>query len=495
MSKRIVLVFPHQLFLISEHPALHSAETDEVWLIEHDLFFKQYNFHTHKLILHRASLKWYASYLADAGRVVRYIDSAESGSLKNMLREHKVTEAHVVDVVDDWLWRDIAKTCDQVALVKHSSPQFIIPTDEVVTHKDSRLLEGFYRQLRKKTNILMDGEKPAGGTWNYDHSNRKALPKNHTPTSPRMFGGSQWVQEAVNYVNRHWPNNPGDGEFFWVPVTRDEALAQLADFLDHRLAKFGPYEDAMHTEDGWVYHSTISSALNCGLLTPQEVLAKVEEKYRAGDAPIESAEAVVRQIVGWREFMRVMYVNHGRRMRTANTFQYTGDLPTVFWEPGLGEGTPLEPVLRRVHKRAYAHHIERLMVLGSLALLTESHPDQVYQWFMEFFIDAYDWVMVPNVYDMSQFASGGVFATKPYISGAAYLRKMGNFESGAWEAGWTGLYWSFIYRHLGVLSQNPRMGLICAQARQHSADVRKAHQAAADEFRKSLFTGTPAKNA
>ena len=494
MSLRIALVFPHQLFLMSHNPALQVDALDEVWLIEHDLFFRQYTFHTHKLILHRASMKWYESYLVKSGLRVRYFESAQSREVRHAFRRHEVKDVHLVDVVDDWLLHDVREVCTGRSLTVHPSPQFIIPSDEVGEYKDMRLLEHFYRQLRKNTNILMQDGKPVGGVWNYDHSNRKPLPKEHTPTAPRLFGGSHWVQEASRYVEEHWPDNHGTSEVFWVPVTREEALLQLSDFLDTRLARFGPYEDAMHTGDGWVYHSTISSALNCGLLLPNEVLQRIAERYKNGDVPIESAEAVVRQILGWREFMRIMYVHHGRSMRTQNFFKHTNELPHVFWKPALGDGTPLGRVLGRVHKRAYAHHIERLMVLGSLALLTESNPNQVYQWFMEFFIDAYDWVMVPNIYDMSQFATGGVFATKPYISGAAYLKKMSNFPEGEWERGWTGLYWAFVYRNLERLQNNHRMRLICAQAQKHSAEKRKAHQEHARAFVAGLYTEGQAKN-
>lgn len=234
----------------------------------------------------------------------------------------------------------------------------------------------------------------------------------------------------------------GNAESFRYPITTEQAVAGLEDFLDHRFSQFGEYEDAIDCDEPFLFHSVLTPALNIGLLSPQQIVDAALK--RADDVPLNSLEGFIRQIVGSREYMRGVYRIHGRKQRSGNFWQHAQPMPRSFYDGTTGI-EPVDTVIHRVLKYAYCHHIERLMILGNFMLLCEIHPHAIYQWFMEFFIDAYDWVMVPNVYGMSQHADGGLITTKPYISGSGYILKMSRFPKGNWCKIWDALYWRFIH--------------------------------------------------
>jgi deoxyribodipyrimidine photolyase-related protein len=237
------------------------------------------------------------------------------------------------------------------------------------------------------------------------------------------------------------------------------ALEYLHTFLEERLTLFGPYEDAIHTSHCRLFHSAISPLLNIGLLCPETVLQTTIAFATANQVPIASLEGFVRQILGWREFIRAAYEVDGRKMRSTNFFDHTRPLALELWDGTTGI-PPIDTAVRGALRFGYTHHIERLMVLGNFMLLSKTDPDEVYHWFMAMYVDAYDWVMVPNVYGMSQFADGGLFATKPYISGSNYIRKMSSYESGDWEELWTALYWNFIADHQVFFLKNHRLSMM-----------------------------------
>lgn len=261
-----------------------------------------------------------------------------------------------------------------------------------------------------------------------------------------------------------------------------QAQACLNDFLDHRLADFGQYEDAISASETYLFHSVLTSALNTGLLSPQQVIDAALE--RADEVPLNSLEGFVRQVIGWREYIRGVYLIHGRRQRTRNFWEHTHPMPAAFYDGTTGI-EPVDTVIQRVSKHAYCHHIERLMILGNFMLLCEIHPDAIYQWFMELYIDAYDWVMVPNVYGMSQHADAGLITTKPYISGSSYVLKMSNFRKGPWCAIWDALYWRFVAKHRDFFAANPRMSVMTAQLTK-MGDKLGEHQSTAATFLEQL---------
>jgi deoxyribodipyrimidine photolyase-related protein len=263
------------------------------------------------------------------------------------------------------------------------------------------------------------------------------------------------VKEAIDYVEKEFIGAIGEPRPFLYPTTFAQARNALADFIQNKLRVFGDYEDAIDQKESFLFHSVLSPLLNIGLLTPQEVIEAVLSSYEKDSLPLNSVEGFVRQIIGWREFVRGNYLVKGRSERTSNYFNHTGRLPNGFWDGTTGI-PPVDQTIRRILKTGYCHHIERLMILGNFLLLTECEPNAVYEWFMAYFVDAYDWVMVPNIYVMSQYADEGSFTTKPYISGSNYILKMSNYSKGEWTDLWDGLFWRFLKKHRPLFEKNPR---------------------------------------
>lgn len=471
-ATRVRLVLPHQLF--EQH--LSAADGTVFVMLEHDLLFRQYRFHTQKLVLHRASMRRFADRLRDLGYVVEQVDTdgrtTSRAALERVLERLGGADAVTVtayDVVDDWLSRDLDPLVDEWL----ETPNFLCTREDLATHFDgvagprgrSARMQHFYSWQRKRLDVLVtDSGEPVGGKWSFDEDNRKKLPRGHPVPSIDRPERHPEVEEAIDWVKRAFPDNPGDADAFAWPTSHAEARTMLRQFLDERFAEFGPYEDAISAEHPHVFHALMTPGLNIGLLDPRDVLADAleagtggEADGGGGDVPLASLEGFVRQVIGWREYMRATYVLWGRQMRTRNHLQHTRPLAPGWWtaETGLD---PVDLVLRRVLEHGYAHHIERLMVLGNAQCLLRTDPDAAYEWFMELFVDAYDWVMVPNVYAMSQFAYGEAITTKPYVSGSNYLKKMSDLPRGDWEADWDALYWTFVRDHREVFERNPRSG-------------------------------------
>ncbi len=454
------LVFPHQLFV--EHLEVEPGTL--LVLVEPDLFFRQLRFHRHKLVLHRAGLRAFRDRLEAAGLDTAYVEtSAEASSddrLRELLLEHEVTHVEVYDVVDDWLERDVRRACDQAGaeLTVLVTPAFLTSReeiDETFARVRNPRMQHFYERQRRRLDLLMDGDRPAGGRWSFDTENRKKLPKGTPVPELTWPEPTSHVEDAIAWVGKEFPENPGDLDAFVWPTTHEQAEQWLDQFLTERFADFGPYEDAIAADEPWLFHSAISPALNTGLLDPRVVVERAVRHAEEHDVDLPSVEGFVRQVIGWREYMRASYVVHGRSMRTRNLLGLTRELDAS-WYDGTTGLAPVDTVVRRVNQHGWCHHIERLMVLGNAMLLLRIDPDEVYDFFMTLFIDAYDWVMVPNVYAMSQFAAGELVTTKPYVSGSNYLRKMSDFPTGEWVQAWDALYWQFVADHRDGFSANPR---------------------------------------
>jgi deoxyribodipyrimidine photolyase-related protein len=454
------LVFPHQLFL--EH--LQTEPGTLVVLVEPDLFFRQFRFHTHKLVLHRAAMRAFEERLGKAGIRTAYVESTADGTthdrLRDLLLEEGVTHVEMYDVVDDWLERDTRRLCDEAGaeLVVYETPAFLTSREEIGETFDrvrQPRMQHFYERQRRRLGLLMDGDQPAGGRWSFDTENRKKLPKDVVVPEVDWPTPDPHVEAAVAWVRSEFPDNPGDpGAFRW-PTTHEQAEEWLDQFLQERFASFGPYEDAIAADEPWLFHSAISPTMNTGLLDPRVVVERAVAHAEEHDVDLQSVEGFVRQVIGWREYMRASYVVHGRVMRTRNLLGLTRELDDDWWNGTTGL-LPVDTVVRRVNEHGWCHHIERLMVLGNAMLLSRIDPEEVYEFFMVLFIDAYDWVMVPNVYAMSQFATGELITTKPYVSGSNYLRKMSDFPPGPWTTIWDALYWQFVADHRDGFAANPR---------------------------------------
>ncbi len=365
-------------------------------------------------------------------------------------------------------------------------PHFLTPPAEIaafVAGRERLFFTDFYIRQRKRLNVLLtpDG-KPVGGRWSFDTENRKKLPKAIHPPAPAMPPENAFVRGARAYVREAFPDAPGRDAPFFYPTSAADARVWLADFLEHRFADFGSYEDAISTRERVLFHSVLTPALNIGLLSPREV---ADAALAHGDrVPMNSLEGFVRQVIGWREFVRLVYRTRGRRQRTRNYWSHHRPMPAAFYSGETG-ADPVDHVIRGVLETAYCHYIERLMILGNFMLLCDLAPDGVCQWFMELFIDAYDWVMVPNVYGMSQFADGGGMTTKPYISGSSYMLKMSDCEQGPWCAVWDALYWRFVDRHADFFRSNARMAVMVGM-RDRMGSKLTEHLRVADTFLEGL---------
>ncbi|MEY2695884.1 MAG: hypothetical protein RL333_22 [Pseudomonadota bacterium] len=331
-------------------------------------------------------------------------------------------------------------------------------------------MEYWYRNLRKQHDILMDGEAPVGGQWNFDADNRKSFDKAGPQALPQplAFRPDALTQSVLALVQRAFPDHPGSLNSFAWPMTPEEAQLALDDFLAHRLALFGPYEDAMWQGEPWLYHSQLSMALNLKLLSAREVVKAVEARYREGQVSLASAEGFIRQILGWREYVRGIYWTQMPAYQALNALEASRDLPHFFWT-GVTPMRCLSECLTQSLALGYAHHIQRLMVIGLYALLFGVKPESVHQWFLAVYVDAVEWVELPNTLGMGQFGDGGYMASKPYVASGQYIQRMSNYcqscdfdpklRVGEKACPFTTLYWDFLIRHQARLASNPRMGM------------------------------------
>ncbi|MCH2108480.1 MAG: cryptochrome/photolyase family protein [Polyangiaceae bacterium] len=492
--KTIALIYPHQLF---ETNPLWDYQPEKVFLIEEPLFFGDEEFpaqmHQQKLWLHRASMKRHEALLRQQGRDVVYLDYAKAKNaccacIQSALTQESEVRVVVISPVDFLLERRIRQLCEAAGweLLFLPTPGFLNTQElnESYAQGSKKLrMTDFYRRQRIRLDVLVDGEEPIGGSWSFDKENRKKVPRrllNEIPPQKSLRRDAH-DEEARRYVLKHFPKNPGTLDELYYPSSHQDARACLHAFLEKRLCEFGPYEDAIVEGESWLWHSVLSPSLNIGLLTPEEVLRTTLQYAQRHEVPLNSLEGFLRQVIGWREFVRMAYDAKGVAMRTTNHWKHQRPMPDCFYNASTGI-LPVDDTIRRILKTGYCHHIERLMVLGGMFFLCEIHPDDVYRWFMEMFVDSYDWVMVPNVYSMSQHADGGLITTKPYFSGSAYIRRMSHYKAGPWCETWDGLYWSWIARNSAELAKNPRWSMMCAAARKMNPEQASLHQRNADIF-------------
>ena len=489
----INIIFPHQLF--QESP-LHSNR-NPCYLIEEWLFFKQFNFHKQKLAYHRASMKFYEHYLKGLGLEVHYVASNEApADIREFiasLKDKTIKDIHFIDPADNWLQKRLQEACEEHAIATHEypSPSFLNSKEALGTYfKKGRKRyhqTQFYTEQRKTRRILLqDNGKPVGDKWTFDTENRKKYPAKKTPPSVQYPDQNTFYEEAVLYVEKNFSNNLGTLEKHpTYPNTFETADAWFQQFLEFRFAEFGPYEDAIVSKELILNHSVLTPMLNTGLLTPKRIIDEALAFAENAETPLNSLEGFIRQLIGWREFIHGIYEFHGSEERTKNFWGFTKKIPPSFYDGTTGI-TPLDDTIKKVLKTGYCHHIERLMVLGNFMMLCEFDPDEVYRWFMELFIDAYDWVMVPNIYGMSQFSDGGLFATKPYISGSNYLMKMSDYKKGEWQAIWDGLFWRFMDVHREFFLKNPRLGMLVRTFDKMNPEKKEQHLKNAEAFLSSL---------
>ena len=488
-----LLIFPHQLF--DEHPGLASSP-DQVILVEDDLFFGDHvypaAFHKQKLWLHRSSMKRYEQLLQGRGLSVEYVDHLATDPALGRMFEAVVgaglTRVDVSDPHDGMLSKRLRRGCERrsIELRFLETPMFLNSAAENREYRAGRkrwFMADFYRHQRQRLEVMVEDGDPVGGRWSFDDENRKKVPRKMLAEIPILSidAGDGFDEAAKAHVMERYGDNPGHLDELIYSTSHAGAERWLACFLDQRFGLFGDYEDAMVKGERWLWHGVLTPMLNIGLLTPRQVLDAAMHHATKHDVPINSLEGFVRQLIGWREFMRATYEDLGVEMRTSNHWGHVRPMPASFYDGTTGID-PVDDVIGRVLDTGYCHHIERLMVLGGFMFLCEIHPDAIYRWFMELFVDSYDWVMVPNVYAMSQHADGGSITTKPYFSGSSYVRKMSNHPPGDWTAIWDGLYWRWIWNHVEELGRNPRWAMMCAMAKKMDPAKRDEHIRIAEAF-------------
>jgi len=418
------------------------------------------------------------------------------------LDQLRPAEVHAVDP-GEWRLKDQLQGVARAAgipWVARPDQHFFSSPEDFAAHAQGRKqlrLEFFYRELRKRTGFLMDGDQPTGGEWNYDAENRESFGKQGPGfvPAPRRFLPDALTREVLAMVQDRFGSHPGSVAAFDWPLTAAEAQSTLDDFIAHRLPEFGRWQDAMWTGEPWLYHSRLSAVLNLKLLHPRTVLEATENAYRSGRVPLPAAEGFLRQILGWREYVRGVYWHSMPGYLERNSLGALQPLPRFFWT-GDTEFNCLRHSLRQTLDLGYAHHIQRLMVTGLFSLLVGVHPKEVHGWYLAVYVDAVEWVELPNTLGMSQYADGGVMASKPYIATGKYIQRMSNYcqgcrfdpaqATGPKACPFTTLYWDFLVRHKALLAKNPRMSLQVRNLARLSAEQLAAIGREASELRARL---------
>ena len=463
--------------------------------------------HAQKVIAIFAAMREFAKMLVARGHQVSYItidDPANTHSMTDNLsmlaRELKVT-AIEYQSPDEWRLDDQLKKFEQTCLIAVR----MVDSEHFYTERDTAsnlfkarkrwLMEHFYRTMRQTHQVLMDGSEPVGGQWNFDADNRKPWKSEPTPPAdnrPKHDHSALWKTIESSGIKTF--GRPQAHAFQW-PINRQEALAQLHDFIDHVLPHFGDYQDAMHSEQPFLFHSLISFALNTKMLHPREVIDAAQHAWQQGQAPIAATEGFIRQILGWREYVRGVYWSQMPGYTQKNALDHQTPMPDWFWT-GQTKMRCLSHAIGQSLDTAYAHHIQRLMVIGNFALLAGIDPAAVHRWYLGVYIDAFEWVEAPNTLGMSQFADDGLLATKPYVSSAAYINRMSDYCKGCHydkkervgdrACPFNALYWDFYERHESKFSNNPRIGMAYRQLAKMSRQDRAAISEQAMIWRKNI---------
>lgn len=436
--------------------------------------------HKAKLAYILSAMRHHAEVLRTAGWTVDYVtldDAKNSGSftgeLVRAVERHKpeairVTEAgewRVKAMLDSWPDRF------EIPVAILPDDRFLCDHAEFQTWTESRKqlrMEFFYREMRRKTGLLMNGEKPEGGQWNFDSENRKPAKRDLMMPRPLHFEPDVITRDVIEMIELRFPDNMGRTEPFGFAVTRADALKQQEHFLEHALPQFGDYQDAMLTGEPFLWHSILSPYINSGLLDPLDLCREVEARYRAGKVPLNAAEGFIRQIIGWREYVRGIYWLAGPDYVKHNQLGAIRDLPSFYWTADTDMHC-MSQAIGQTLEHAYAHHIQRLMITGNFALIAGIDPKQVHEWYLAVYADAYEWVELPNTLGMSQFADGGMLASKPYAASGAYINRMSDYckscrydvkqRIGPDACPFNALYWDFIARNEPKLRGNPRMAM------------------------------------
>ncbi|MGB5541242.1 MAG: cryptochrome/photolyase family protein [Gammaproteobacteria bacterium] len=479
--RRLVLVLGDQLD--KGHPLVNALDPsrDRVFMAEVREEAVHVWSHKARIVTFLSAMRHFRDQLEVHGVPVRYLPLGghQHGSLAvalaAVIREERPEYIQMLQAGDARVQADIEATARQANLPLEvlDDPHFLVDNNTFsawLAKRRQPRLEHFYRMVRKQTGILMRDGEPLGGKWNFDAANRASFGRQGTPQSPLppAFAPDRITREVIRLVNREFPGHPGRLDAYDWPVTPSQADTALEDFIHHRLARFGTYQDAMWTAEPFLYHALISSSLNLKLLDPRHVLRAAEQALEDGIAPLNGVEGFVRQILGWREYVHGIYWARMPEYAGLNALHADRELPDFYWT-GDTEMVCLRETLQQILEHGYAHHIQRLMVTGLFCLLLGVRPQAVHAWYLAMFVDAVEWVELPNTLGMSQYADGGYLASKPYVASGNYLNRMSNYCTGCrYNPGratgddacpFTTLYWDFLSRHRDRFAQHPRTAL------------------------------------
>ena len=485
---KLFLVLGNQLF----SPKYLKDFTDQTFYMCEDFGLCTFQkHHKLKILLFLSSMRSYRDELKSKKLKVIYNDCNEDfklsyeKKLEKIIKEKKIKEVYFFEIEDIFFENKLKSFLNKknIKFKEIKSPMFLTSRVEFKEYlKDTKrpFMANFYKINRSKFGILMNKDgTPKGGKWSFDEENRKKLPDKLKIPKNLKFKFTIHTEELKKFIDKNFKNHPGSTDNFWFPTTREQSQKLLDQFLKDKLNLFGDYEDAVSNKSNILFHSALSPIINLGLITPREILEKIkkiEKKVR-----INSLEGYVRQIIGWREFMRGIYQNYDKRLEDSNFFNHKNKMK-LSWYNGTTGLDPLDYSIKNALNYGWSHHIERLMILANIMNLCQIHPKQVYKWFMEMFVDSSDWVMAPNVYGMGLFSDGGIFATKPYICGSSYFLKMMDFKKGEWCNIMDGLYWNFINRNRKFFQKNPRLSMMVRVFDKMKSERKKLILKAADKF-------------
>ena len=469
MESNFFVILGNQLF---EPKHLTGKNCKEVFIAEDLGLCTNFKYHKSKLYLFLTAMREYNDELKESAIKTNYFklnerkDSEEYSSfLVTFLKSKKINTIHIFEIEDKTFENIFIETLSDanIEIITHETPMFIFSRDEFVPMAKGKKvyrMASFYQKGRKKLDLLMDEDsKPQGGKWSFDEENRKKIPKNTPLPIFPVVEISDHHKAVAALINKIFKDHPGDLENIWFPVNRKGANKQLDHFFKIRFENFGRYEDAMLEGENFLFHSCISAFLNIGLLTPKQVIDKAIRYSDKNSTPLNSLEGFIRQIIGWREFVRGIYQEEGQNQIKSNYWNSEKKL-TQSWYDGTTGIAPLDDCIKTTIKDGYIHHIPRLMVISNIMNLCGIDPKEIYKWFMEMYIDSSEWVMVPNVFGMATYADGGLMSTKPYTCGSNYILKMSNYKRGEWCDVLDGLYWSFTEQNRDFYKSNPRLSLL-----------------------------------
>ena len=469
-NKEILLILGNQLFPLEY---IEKTKVNKIFMAEDLGLTTNHKHHKLKILMFLWSMRQYKDNLIKNGYTVFYHSIDEESfnekyedKLLKVIKDHDIEKLKYFEIEDSDFEDKIVKFINQKHIDHEifQSPMFLTSRNDFFkfAKEQKKLIRmaSFYQKIRTKMNILIDeNNKPIGGKWSYDEDNRKKIPKNTLlPETPDIKLNYD-INNLKSIINLKFKDHPGVADNLWMPTNREEALNWLDKFFEEKFFDFGNYEDAIISENNFLFHSAISPILNMGLLTPDEVIKKAIDIANLNSIPINSLEGFVRQIIGWREFIRGIYHYRGKEEKSSNFWKHNRKL-TEDWYKGTTGIPPLDDAIKDCLKYGYTHHIPRLMIICNIMNLSKIDPNEIYKWFMEMFVDSSDWVMIPNVYGMGTFADGGIFATKPYSCGSNYILKMSNYKKDEWCDIVDGLYWMFMSDNISFFKSNPRLAIL-----------------------------------